>query len=201
MAPSQSKQRKPIPPGQYPSLVRAFARVSRAEEHLAELTRKVARLGQEQINAITFQANPNNPKEIQTNSPQPRVDFTFSVVIGEIVYNLRAALDYLVFETAALDSGCIIEGTQFPIERNKKGFRWRVNGGWLDGLNAAHVAAIERLQPYRGCNWTAVSETSPTSISTSRLSPDRANVNLPFISLIGIILAISPICRALYVAQ
>lgn len=25
----------------------------------------------------------------------------------------------------------------------------------LKGLNAVHIAAVERLQPYRGCHWTA----------------------------------------------
>jgi len=57
--------------------------------------------------------------------------------------------------TAILDSGSVKEKTQFPIEDCKKGFEWRKKGNWLNGLNSAHVAAIEALQPYNGCNWTA----------------------------------------------
>jgi hypothetical protein len=67
---------------------------------------------------------------------------------------LRAALDYLVYELAILDSGQIIDGTQFPIDDAKKGFDWRVKNGRLRGLTAPHIAAIERLQPYEGCDWT-----------------------------------------------
>jgi hypothetical protein len=36
-------------------------------------------------------------------------------LVGEICYNLRSALDYLVFELAKHDSGTRQENTQFPI--------------------------------------------------------------------------------------
>jgi hypothetical protein len=134
----------------------AFARLSRAEEHLADLVRKLALRGQEQVNAIRTEPNPQDPKKLIVQRPELPLDLSFSVLVGEIVYNLRSTLDYLIFELAALDSGVIIDGTQFPIEDRKKGFKWRVNGGWLKGLNAAHIAAIEALQPYRGGNWTAI---------------------------------------------
>lgn len=145
--PPTPKPRIPIPAGQYPSLDRAFARVSRAEEHLADCVRRLASFGKKQLDAISFQADASRPKEILVDKPQLALDFTFGILIGEIVYNLRAALDYIIFELAALDSGCIVEGTQFPIESKKKGFKSCVRSRWLDGLNATHVAAIEGLQP------------------------------------------------------
>jgi hypothetical protein len=83
-------------------------------------------------------------------------DYSFSILLGEICYNLRSALDYMIDELATLDSGLVVEGTQFPIEDKRKGFKWRIKGGWLNGLNETHIAAIETLQPYRGCKWTAV---------------------------------------------
>jgi hypothetical protein len=45
------------------------------------------------------------------------------------------------------------DDTQFPIVDTKQSFE-SGKGRWLKGLNAAHVAAIERLQPYMGCQWT-----------------------------------------------
>jgi len=75
------------------------------------------------------------------------------VLIGEICYNFRSALDYFIFELAKHDSGIAQDGTQFPIVDRKKDFAWRTKM-WLKGINAAHVAAIERLQPYSGCDWT-----------------------------------------------
>jgi hypothetical protein len=73
--------------------------------------------------------------------------------IGEIAYSLRTALEYLVYELAYHDSGVFNEGTQFPIEDTPEGFARRKKSVWLKGLNSAHIAAIERLQPYNGCNW------------------------------------------------
>jgi hypothetical protein len=75
------------------------------------------------------------------------------VLIGEICYNLRSALDYLVFELAKHDSGIAQDGTQFPIEDKRKNFKSRKKT-WLKGINLGHIAAIERLQPYNGCDWT-----------------------------------------------
>jgi hypothetical protein len=108
------------------------------------------------VNTIRVQPNPQDSKKVIIQRPELPLDLSFSVLVGEIVYNLRSALDYLIFELATLDSGAIIDGTQFPIENRKKGFKWRLNGGWLDGLNAAHIAEIEKLQPYRGGDWTAI---------------------------------------------
>lgn len=45
-------------------------------------------------------------------------------------------------------------GTQFPIMDAKQDFDGRGKSSFLEGVNAGHVAAIERLQPYAGCHWT-----------------------------------------------
>ena len=36
----------------------------------------------------------------------------------------------------------------------KKDFDGRGKSVFLKGINASHIAAIEALQPYTGCNWT-----------------------------------------------
>jgi len=82
----------------------------------------------------------------------------YGVLVGEVCYNLRAALDYLVYELAINDSGQLQEGTQFPIEDSPDDFAVRHNlrAGrrcYLRGLNSTHIAAIERLQPYAGTYW------------------------------------------------
>jgi hypothetical protein len=78
----------------------------------------------------------------------------FGILMGEICYNLRSALDYLVFELAILDSSAEQSGTQFPIIDTKEDFVRDAERRWLKGISPSHVAAIERLQPYNGCNWT-----------------------------------------------
>lgn len=84
----------------------------------------------------------------------------FSVLVGEICYNLRASLDYLVYELAIEDSGSAQEGTQFPIEDSPEGFARRKDPKdrrcYLQGVKPAHIAMIEELQPYNGCEWSRV---------------------------------------------
>lgn len=88
--------------------------------------------------------------------PPPEIGIT----AGEVVYNLRAALDYLVFELATLGSGEVNMRTQFPIESTPEGFKARRHPtkrgdpNWLTGVDCSHCAAIEALQPYNGVDWT-----------------------------------------------
>ena len=133
----------------------AFERISRAEEHLADLRNWIADLYRRQQDSISCQFDPNFPYEVRFDcSKFPGTPFRIGVLIGEICYNLRSALDYLVFALAKHDSGVPQEGTQFPIDDKPKQFQWNVTKkARLKGLNPAHIAAIERLQPYNGNSW------------------------------------------------
>jgi len=77
------------------------------------------------------------------------------VVIDEVVHNLRAALNYLVVALARFDSPkkSIRRSLQFPIERKINRFR-KYRPRYLRGIKTEHVAMIERVQPYKGCDWT-----------------------------------------------
>ncbi len=129
------------------------ARIGRAEEHLAELKTLIDRI-REQYSDKTIEDN----FRLRMHTEVPGFELTepmLGVLIGEIVYNLRAALDYLVYALARQDSDSFQSGTQFPIEDTPDGFARRTKE-FLKGLNATHVAMIEEFQPYKGCNWTKI---------------------------------------------
>jgi hypothetical protein len=133
-----------------------FERVRRAQEHLVDLNERLAALSGQNEDAFVPEFDSQPPYQFrvairQNHMPAP---MSIGIRIGEICYNLRSALDYLIFELALLDSSVEQPKTQFPIEDTAKGFAWRRKQGWLKGVNPAHVAAIERLQPYNGCDWT-----------------------------------------------
>jgi hypothetical protein len=89
-----------------------------------------------------------------------------SVHIGDAVYNLRAALDYLVFVLASFGEGQQVEGTQFPIEDSMDMFTARITGAhpksgkpqrqYLKGVPSVAVHRIRQLQPCWNppCEWT-----------------------------------------------
>lgn len=92
--------------------------------------------------------------------PDPHPDLPLA--ISDAVHNLRAALDYVVYELALKDSGSIQNGTQFPLELDKSKTLPSGNKvGWdhvvdrfMKGVNQHHRDMIEQLQPYKGVKWT-----------------------------------------------
>jgi hypothetical protein len=89
-----------------------------------------------------------------------RLSPELSIRVGEFIYNLRAALDHLVFALAWHDTGKKPTGSherklQFPIEDRKKSFDGRRNT-LLKGVFDGNVALIERYQPYKRCHWIGV---------------------------------------------
>ena len=136
----------------------SFEREWRAGEHLSDLEIEISRVFERQANAVTFDLNRDPPHRIVNVKPPLETFFGMRVgiLVGEICYNLRSALDYLIFELAKLDSGTTQSGTQFPIMDAKHDFDGRGKSVFLKGINSSHVAAIEGLQPYSGCNWTGI---------------------------------------------
>jgi hypothetical protein len=51
-----------------------------------------------------------------------------SITSGETIYNLRAALDYIIFDLARIQAGKPVGGTQFPIDETPAVFESRITG-------------------------------------------------------------------------
>ena len=125
------------------------ARIDRAEEHLSELRAFFDDLRKDHLDASAGELVTGAATDaIGIELSEPRT----SVLIGEIVYNLRDALDYLVYALAWLDSGQPQDGTQFPTDDTPAEFA-RHRNKYLKGISDPHVARIEDLQPYR-VDWT-----------------------------------------------
>ena len=148
-----------------PSLDDARARVARASEHIARLEGEVGDIwlrGAQRNSAVVAPPNmvageiedSTHTDTIVGGAQQP-VPPIIPILVSEAAYNLRAALDYLVFELSVLDSGKGQERSQFPIESSPNNWKQRL-GDWLSKLNGPHQAAIKLLQPFDGCQWTAV---------------------------------------------
>jgi hypothetical protein len=132
----------------------AYLRVERAGEHLADLESRISAFINTEKDKVPFEFN-TDTCQIRIGVFEVKWDTlwdSWRVLIGEIIYNLRAALDYLIYELALLDSGAEQQGTQFPIEHTPQGFNGRRNS-FLKGLSVKHITSIEVLQPYNGTTW------------------------------------------------
>lgn len=147
----------------------AFARVERATSHIQELERVIAKFSKATEKAFVRQEQTHGRKlrdgqytvRIRSDAITGQVPLPAAVVVGEVIYNLRAALDYLIFELAWKDSGVEQKGTQFPIQPKRCAKPPDARYGFseksmerLTGLSDSHIAAVEKLQPYAGCAWT-----------------------------------------------
>jgi hypothetical protein len=134
-----------------------FERVVRAGEHLADLRHRLLAALRKQEDSVICYFDPNPPYVLKTTTPDfPLPPMRIGVLIGEVCYNLRSALDYFVFEIFKLDSGIAQDFTQFPIIDTKDKFRSWAKDARRKGLNSLHIAELKPLQPYNGCNWTKI---------------------------------------------
>jgi hypothetical protein len=133
-----------------------FERVERANEHITDFRNRLDTMFRKQANAlgINFDSNPPYRVKESTLPSETFYDMRFPVLIGEICYNLRTALDCLIFELAKLDAGSEQDNTQFPIEDTPVGFMKNKKRFKIDLLTAEHVTSIQAVQPYKGCNWS-----------------------------------------------
>lgn len=148
-----------------PSLDNAYARIRRAKQHLTRLKREASMFWRSFHPPIGY-INPEVGGTITIDWNRRLIPPVFGILVGETIYNLRAALDYLVYELAILDSGQVQEGTQFPIEGTEGGWQLRMNGTkrrkvpdygcYLRGVSPGHKACIKLLQPCCGCHWTGI---------------------------------------------
>ena len=142
----------------------ANERVNGARERLDELKPHVQAFRAEKRSSITYD---RRPETIILNGQQKRVvmgtastrifpaPLKLSRLIGEVIQHLRSALEYLVYALTCYDAKSIIERTQFPVADCEKAFEKLLGRYHLKGnLHPEHIAMIERLQPYMGCNWT-----------------------------------------------
>jgi len=135
-----------------PSLLGAKQRNARAGHHLLELENSLRKTNANENLRLVAGA-----EEVSFDLSQAKRPTTswIAIVAGEAAYNLRAALDYLVYSLAWLDSGRPHQRTQFPIASSPK--QWRSQkSGFLSGVSEEHVKRIRRLQPMGGCQWTEV---------------------------------------------
>jgi hypothetical protein len=135
------------------SLQGASLRVERAIRHFDEFSSMLRSFREANKDKVIIQTHEDAPENLMVEFDKSLVvPLALSLPVADCIYNLRSALDYLVYELAISDSGKVQEQTQFPIvdcEKNSNAQKYRFRG-----LHEHHIRAIEALQPYRGTEWT-----------------------------------------------
>jgi hypothetical protein len=72
----------------------------------------------------------------------------FGLIMGDILQNLRSALDYLVWELVLAANNQPTEKNMFPVCSSLESFMHQVGRHRLDGIAADALAEIKGLQPF-----------------------------------------------------
>jgi hypothetical protein len=135
-----------------PSLKGCWAKFCWADGHLKALQEKIRSGEDVDLPATTSDFYPQaNIHAIRIKVP--RYPVLWSVMLGNIVHNLRSALDHLVTQLVIANGRkprTGMGGNQFPIfsVEPKKGFDASTRGGKLAGVSTPHRAIIQELQPF-----------------------------------------------------
>ena len=132
-------------------------KIERADKHLDELEAAILSLGEATFKTISME------RESETAKPSLKVDplyiygFDIPAIAGDVVHNLRCALDHLAFQlvSVGVESGESRAekwaDIQFPILYSLDTYKRRKRRH-IQGARREAIEAIDRLKPYKGGN-------------------------------------------------
>lgn len=133
------------------------AKLWRAEEHRRSLIAEWNLWCNQPANLRVCYIRRDGPWYVVTIQPLPQPDIRFSIIAGDIIHNLRCALDHLVYQLVLRDGHKPTRRNEFPIYESEEGFRNEVKSrkrnpeaGVLFGItiDGDAWAIIEKAQPY-----------------------------------------------------
>jgi len=134
-------------------LVQSAEKLQKLQTLLAELvagwqTHPVARIRRDA--GLDFRAvELENPE----GDIQPEHKREASLLASELLFHVRTALDYAVYQAAWRNSGQRQQRTAFPLCLVEEAWPRRRRDD-LKGLSQAHIELIEKAQPFNGVGWT-----------------------------------------------
>ncbi len=137
------------------------AKLKRAKEHQSVLEAEVDIWGKQQANVRRFKIRCDGLWHIVTCEPLPQPDIRFSIIAGDLIHNLRSALDHLVYQLVLREGQQPSHWNEFPIYESKQRFleevkvrKSRPECSFLYGITVDGDAwtIIEKAQPYTSPN-------------------------------------------------
>ena len=132
-----------------PALASVDAKIGRARTDLRLLKADIAAFCEEKARLIVREPDPEDEERERWvylgDTPQPPIEW--SIRAGEFAYNLRSALDHLVWQLVKVNGEEPSRGNSFPIYKDSptdKGIERR-----LCGINPWAKCYIKSVQPYK----------------------------------------------------
>jgi len=126
-------------------------KLERAKEHIRQLETEIRAFHERNPYRIVVEEEPQSGDQIYRvkikEQPSPR----WATIIGDIVHNLRSALDLLTNDLVRTNCKTPNRRTGFPIYESAKKFETQFFSK-VDGASTKAIRIIGRLKPYKGGN-------------------------------------------------
>jgi hypothetical protein len=128
-------------------------KVERAKKHLAELETEINANTGETLRIFCMKPDPKTGNLAPYHGPMPISNFNLLAVAGDVVQNLRTALDHLAYHLAQVGNPTVepSRDVSFPISRDAETHESR-KAGKVKGMREDAKKAIDALKPYKGGN-------------------------------------------------
>ena len=132
------------------SLDDPLSKIARARKHLEELRRQIEPFAEPNAYTVTHDFNSETSEHVwKLVSDVPPVPIEVSLTIGDILYNLRSALDHLVWQLVLANRGTPSTRNAFPIFIDEGKFK-KESASKLRGVSDSAKDVIVGLQPCYG---------------------------------------------------
>jgi hypothetical protein len=123
------------------------AKIDRAKFHVEELKEQLRKGSRDEMEGVTFEVDLEAKELIVRNKTTTDFINHLSIIAGEVVHQLRSALDHAVWQLVIEGGGEPKEGfTGFPISRQKTDYEKR-GTAMINGVKPGIKALIDAFQP------------------------------------------------------
>ncbi len=128
-----------------------------ANKHIENLQTSLDAIGSQPY-PVTVKRDPETRERVYYATKVPEIPSDFALSAGDILYNLRSALDHLACALVLANGGTITNSTEFPIVENApKTDRDKARiAGKVQGMRQEAKDYILSIQPYRGNSTSAL---------------------------------------------
>jgi hypothetical protein len=128
-------------------------KVARARKHLTELETEVASEGSKNSTVQCMKTDAQTGKVKPYFGPLPISSFNVLATAGDVIQNLRSALDHLAYQLAQVGNPHVEPSTlvSFPIAKSPKLYE-EMKARKTQGMRQDAIDAIDALEPYKGGN-------------------------------------------------
>lgn len=126
-------------------------KIDQAKRHLKNLEIEVRSYLSRNPIVVVSDEEPSSGDVVYTLRIMEKVPEHWGAIIGDVIHNLRSALDHLACELVVANGQAVTRNTVFPISEDVHKFRAHALKA-LNGVSKIAYSTVERLKPYKWGN-------------------------------------------------